>query len=181
MNGRPARALAATLACLLLWGCAAVPLSTMVRMSRFDEGDFGKLSADALRVRIRLAEGFGLDATRSWLGVEIASAAGVHDARFELEDEFVRRVPLPAKLFSEPKQGTEYVLRLAQASRTEFRRLQAFVSRGPAQSIDIRVVPKLSAAPPDAAAVEVWIDLLLSDAEGYFTLVDGATLSLGKR
>lgn len=181
VSKRTTLALASALACLLLWGCAAVPLSTMVRMSRFDEGDFAQLSADALRVRIRLPEGFGLDATRSWLGVEIASAAGVHNARFALEDEAVRRVPLPSQLFSGSKHGTEYVLRLAQPSRTEFRHLQAFVSRGPAENIDIRVVPKLAAAPPDAAAVDVWIDLLLSETEGYFRLVDGATLSLRQR
>lgn len=149
-------------------------------MSAFDERDFSKLEAEELRVKIRLPEGFGLNVEESWLGIEISSAAGVHDATFELDEEIVHGVPLPGSIFSSPDTGTEYVLRLSASSTGKFRELQAFVTRARAEDINIKVVPKLSSYPEDATSVKVWISLLLSPTQGYFALLDGATISLSK-
>lgn len=159
---------------------AAQPLATLVRMSAFDERDFSKLEAEELRVKIKLPEGFALNVEESWLGIEISSAAGVHDATFELDEEIVHGVLLPGGIFSGPGTGTEYVLRLSAPSAGKFRELQAFVTRARAEDINIKVVPKLSSYPEDAASVKVWISLLLSPTQGYFALLDGATISLSK-
>ena len=172
--------LPAVFLCLLLWGCVSVPLSTLVRMSAFDERDFSKLEAEELRVKIKLPEGFELNVEESWLGIEISSAAGVHDTTFELDEEIVHGVPLPGGIFSSPGTGTEYVLRLSASSTGKFRELQAFVSRARTEDINIKVVPKLSSYPEDATSVKVWISLLLSPTQGYFALLDGATISLSK-
>ena len=167
-------------ACLLLWGCASVPFSTLVRMSAFDERDFSKLEAEELRVKIRLPEGFELNVEESRLGIEIGSAAGVYDATFGLDEESVHGVPVPGGIFSGLSTGTEYVLRLSAQSAGKFRELQAFVTRARAEDININVVPKLSSYSEDSTSVKVWISLLLSPTQGYFVLVDGATLSLDK-
>ena len=180
MNKTLKAVLPAAFLCLLLWGCVSVPLSTLVRLRAFDERDFSALEADELRVKIQLPEGFGLDAEQSGLGIEIRSAAGVHDATFELDEEIVHGVPLPGSLFSSSGTGTEYVLRLSAPSTGKFRELQAFVTRARTEDINVKVVPKLSSYPEDATSVKVWISLLLSPTQGYFTLVDGATISLGK-
>ena len=180
MNKTLKAVLPAAFLCLLLCSCASVPLSTLVRMRAFDEREFSTLAAEALRVKIKLPEGFGLDAEESWLGIEISSAAGVHDATFELDEETVHGVALPGSIFSSPGTGTEYVLRLSAPSTGKFRELQAFVARARAEDINIKVVPKLSYYPEDATSVKVWISLLLSPTQGYFTLIDGATISLSK-
>ena len=140
----------------------------MVRMSSFSERDFSGLSADEVGVKIRIPRGFGLDVANSWLGIEVASKAGIHDARFELVQVKSQVIALPGGFFSGPTPGMEYELRLSNASAGAFRDLQEFVSRGKAEDINIRVVPKLSSSPEAATSIAVWIDLRLSEREGYF-------------
>ena len=86
----------------------------------------------------------------------------------------------PAGIFSSPQRGTLYVLRLSSPSQAKFRELQRFMGKGRADQVSIRVVPRVASFPKDAASVKVWIDLLLSKTQGYFTLVDGATVDLQK-
>lgn len=169
---------ALVLLCLCASGCVSVPLSTLVRMSTFDEHDFAALDGGTLRVRITLPQGFELNVPRSWLGIELKSAAGVHEATFQLDPEQVQAAALPGGLFSATAPGTAYVLRLSERSKTSFRELQGFVARGRADEITIRVVPRLASSPAGESQVSVWIDLLLSQTQGFFTLVDGAVIPL---
>jgi len=67
---------------------------------------------------------------------------------------------------------------LSTASRKDFRELQAFVAKAKVEDIAIRVRPKLASEPDGAKSVDVWIDLRSKQEEGYFVLVDAATLSL---
>jgi hypothetical protein len=46
--------------------------------------------------------------------------------------------------------------------------------------VKLDVQLKLLSAPPDASAMRVWIDVMLSPADGYFTLVDGGSIPLNK-
>jgi hypothetical protein len=165
---------------LCLCGCASVPLSTIARMSTFNERDFAALDAEVVRVRVTLPDGFALDVGRSWLGVELTSAAGAHQSTFELDQELVQPAVIPGGIFSSSQRGTVYVLRLSSPSQTRFRELQRFMGKGRADQVSIRVVPRLASFPKDAASAKVWIDLLLSKTQGYFTLVDGATVDLQK-
>ena len=173
---RPALALLG----LALAGCASVPLSTMVRMSTFDPQDFVALDPEVLRVRVTLPRDFALDAGSSWLGVELNSPAGVHSGEFKLAQEASQPSLVSAGLFAGETPATAYTLKLADASRAEFRRLQAFVAQGKPEDVTIRVVPILSSYPPDVPSTRVWIDLRLTQAQGYFTLLDGATLPLDR-
>jgi len=163
---------------LAMDGCVSVPLSTMVRMSTFDEQDFARLDADVVRVRIKLPQEFALDAGRSSLGVKVTAAAGVHYGDFKLEQEGAQGTTLSNGMFSGSAPGTAYTLKLSAPSRSEFRKLQAFVGRGQPGEVVISVVPILSSFPRDAATVNVWIDLLLTESQGYFTLLEGAEVPM---
>ena len=165
---------------LCLCGCASVPLSTIARMSSFNERDFAALDAEVVRVRITLPEGFALDVARSTLGVELTSAAGAHQSTFELDQELVQPGATPGGIFSSSQRGTVYVLRLSAPSQAKFRELQRFMGKGRADQVSIRVAPRLASFPKEAASARVWIDLLLAKAQGYFTLIDGATVDLTK-
>jgi hypothetical protein len=149
-------------------------------MSTFNERDLVALDAEVVRVRITLPEAFALDVGKSWLGVELASAAGAHQPTFELDQERVQTGVIPGGIFSSSQRGIVYVLRLSSSSQAKFRDLQRFMGKGRADQVSIRVVPRLASFPKDAASVKVWIDLLLSKTQDYFTLLDGATVDLQK-
>jgi hypothetical protein len=172
------RVLVALVVCLC--GCVSVPLSTLVRMSTFDERDFVQLDPEVLRIRIKLLEAFHLDVAKSRLGVELTSRAGSHKGMFALEQELVQPEQIPGGLFARDLAGTAYTMRLSAASKIKFRELQAFVRQGKTDQVTIQVVPILSAFPDDAASTDVWIELLLSHSQGYFTLLDGAEIPLEK-
>ena len=155
--------------CFILASCASVPLSTLLRMSSFSEKKFVGLQPDEIGIKIRLPEGFALDVANSRLAIEVASNAGVHTAAFDLEQTGLQLRP-----------GVEYELQLTAQSRERFRRLQAFVAQAKVEDIAIRVMPKLASKPERARSVAVWIDLRLTQKEGYFALVDGASISLAK-
>ena len=165
---------------LTLNSCASMPLSTIVRMSTFDGQDFVKLKAEELRVKVMLPEGFALNGDESWLGIDIKSSTGVYQGKFELKQEFEETIQLNGGLFDEPEQVTAFTLGLSESSTVEFNELQQFISSASAEDIHIRVVPKLESFPVDAVTVKVWIDLLLSQSQGYLTLVDAAKLPLDK-
>ncbi|MFA5938872.1 MAG: hypothetical protein WC809_05915 [Sinimarinibacterium sp.] len=168
----------ALLLCLAIAGCVSVPLSTMVRMSTFGVGDFVQLNPDAVRVRITLPLGYALNAARSSLGVRIESPAGVHDGTFKLDQDSVAQVQVSAGMFSATTAGTAYTLKLSAPSKKAFLELQTFVGKGNPGQITISVVPILFSFPDDVASVKVWIDLLLSEAQGFFTLLDAAEVPL---
>ncbi len=165
---------------LTLHSCASVPLSTMVQMSSFDTQDFIKLNEDELRVKIMLPQGFKLNTDKSWLGIDIKSAAGKHQGIFELDQDYEKVISQSRGFLEESELVTEYTLQLSEASKVKFRNLQKFISRASAEDIHIRVVPKLKFIPEGAVSVQVWVDLLLSKAQGYFTLVNAAQLPLNK-
>jgi ABC-type uncharacterized transport system auxiliary subunit len=166
--------------CLMLASCASVPLSTLVRMSSFSQEKFVRLRPEDVGIKIRFAEGFGLDVANSRLAIEVASNSGAHSAAFDLEQTELRPVQLQAGLFSSPQPGVEYEFRLSEESKSQFRQLQAFVARAKVEDIAIRVMPKLGDKPEGVASVVVWIDLRLTPQEGYFALVKAAEISLRK-
>jgi hypothetical protein len=173
------RRIASTALCLWLSGCVSVPLSTIVRMATFDERDFVQLDPDVIRVRLKLVEGFVLDPGKSTLGVKIASEAGDHFGEFKLDKVTESRAELAKGMFSSDVMGNEYTLKLAAQSKKEFRKLQSFVGKGRPGQVTIFIAPILSSYPKEARTTNVWIDLLLSVDDGFFTLLDGAEVPMG--
>jgi hypothetical protein len=165
-------------ACLVLVllctaGCAGIPLSTLIRLSTFDEKDFAKLDPDVVRARVALPVGFGLNVETSRIDVEVTSAAGVHTSMFELTEESVQTVNIPGDLFHAPTQRISYVFRLSDKSKSTLSSLQDFVGRTHSGSIGINIVTTLSSSPKGVLVVKIWTDLLLSKAQGYLRILDG--------
>lgn len=173
------RQAATALFCLALASCASIPLSTIARMSHFDESDFAVLDPSALRIRIALPQDFELDADKSRLRVKLVSGTREREDRFDLEPELIEPDTRGGGLFSAAIPCTVHVLRLTEASRKAFAELQAFASEGRINVIDITVRPAFAAMPEDVTSVTVWIDLLLSRNDGWFTLMEGARVELG--
>jgi hypothetical protein len=173
------RPTAFALLCLTLASCASIPLSTIARMSHFDESDFAALDATAVRIRIALPQDFDLNAEKSRLRVKVASGTREREDQFDLEPELAEPDTHGGGLFSAPIPCTSYVLRLTGPSRQRFKELQAFTTEGRIDAIDIAVRPAFAKIPEGATTVTAWIDLLLSRSDGWFTLLDAARVELG--
>ena len=165
---------------LLFSGCTSIPLSTIVQMSTFDGDDFVALDPQALRVKITLLKGFELNTRQSWLGIGLSSPAGELREVFRLKKESIVSHVKSSGMFSPPEQVISYTLSLRPASREKFIKLQAFFDKAPPDEVDIRVVPKLASYPETAKSVKTWIELQLNYKDGFFSLIDGAELSLKK-
>lgn len=164
---------------LSLCGCTSIPIATMVKMSTFGWEDFQAINSEEVKVKITVPDGFVLNADKSWVGVDVNSSSGAHYGVFNLE-EFERPYSEQQKNFFTNKKVTVYNLRFDSLSKDKFDQLQGFLSHSEADDIAIRVVPKLDSFPTTAKNVEVSIDIQFSSADGYFTLIDKAELSLDK-
>ncbi|WP_133060651.1 hypothetical protein [Parendozoicomonas haliclonae] len=133
-----------------------------------------------MQVKITVPEGFHLDVENSWLGVDITSVANAYQSVFKLQENTKPAVLEHSSFFGEASKATVYNLQLNSQSQAEFAELQKYLQKSQAEGVAIRVVPKLASYPQAADNVEISIDLQLSSEEGYFTLIDGAELSLAK-
>ena len=156
-----------------------MPLSTLLRASQFSEADFAALDPSALRVKVMLPEGFGLDAAASSLALEIASRDNTYSSAFKLEQEAKESGVTPGGMYFSVAQGaTIWTLKLDAESQEKFKQLQRYLDKNRANDVNLRVMPRLSAAPTQAESVRVWIDLRLSPGKDWIRLADGTDLSL---
>jgi len=81
-------------------------------------------------------------------------------------------------LFSWPQPATEYVLRLTEDSQQALRELQKSVGPSSTSAVDLDVRVALKSAPKGMASTKVWVDVMLRNEQGYFSLIDGGTLPL---
>ncbi|MGZ5660799.1 MAG: hypothetical protein ACXWG6_05495 [Usitatibacter sp.] len=158
------RACLAALALLPLAACTAIPVSTLARLGRFDERDFA-----------------ALDAAASSLHVELVASGAPYRGDFAVERESVARRVVAEGWLAAPQATTAWVLRLTPASLAQFRALQHTLGGVETRDLKLDVHASLASAPPGAASVQVWIDVLLSLDEGYITLIDGGTIALGRK
>lgn len=159
-------------------GCATVPLTTILRMATFNDLDFAELEPNVIRVKIKLEDGFKLNAEQSQLAVQITSPAGSHYGHFSLETISVSQTELSQGVFSRNVLGTEYTLRLSDTSQKAFEKLKDFVKRGKPRKILVAIRPILSSSPQSAETVTVWVDLLITNNDGYFTLLEAAKVPM---
>lgn len=170
------------LLCLLLAvaGCTSVPLATMAKLSTFDWQDFNALSADEIQVKITVPQGFELNIEHSWLGFELSSQHSEHQGRFNLQQVSTAASTMDKGFFADDQEVSVYTLQLHPDSHGDFSALQGYLGQHRAKNVAIRVVPKLQSFPATKRFVTVWIDVQLSQQDGFFTLVDGAELALSR-
>ncbi len=161
-------------------GCASIPLSTMLRMRTFDEAKFAALDPDELRVRVTLSQGFVLDPGRCAVNVNVQSKKRSYREGFTLTEESVAASTVSTSLFASAKPARAWVLRLADSSKPKFRDLQPMIGTGPTDAIDLDVHVAVPVRPQGATSARTRVGLRLSEADGWFTLIDGAELPLGR-
>jgi hypothetical protein len=179
---RRCRAVASlALALAILAGCMSIPLSTVMKLSRFGEKDFVALDPREVRVRVAVPDGYAWDAEGAKLETAIDVGTKMRTDRFQLTRVSQERGTRSVGMFSKDTPVSVATLRLSDASVQSFRDLQRFIAARPAKDVSLNVSISMLGAPKGATSVKVWIDLMLSAQSGYFVLVDGGTVRLNSK
>jgi hypothetical protein len=168
-----------TAAALILAACASMPLSTLMRGASFNESTVGFVDARALGVKVSLPEGFVLDVSNTKLTALVDSASGQRKVTMTLEPVATTKGKRTS-VVSKDVEVTTFEMDLPEESVKSLRELQHLVAGGKAKKVSLDVSVSVSEVPPGATNVKLWVELMMSPMEGYFTLIDGGTLPLNK-
>jgi hypothetical protein len=152
----------------------------MARLGSFDETQFARLDPRMLRVRVAVPAEFALDAGATRLTTAVRFGSEQRRDNFGLEQVSLAPSSRKGGLFSGDVAVASYELRLSEASLSEFRKMQELARPGSVKEVDMNVEVSLAKGPRDATQLQVWVDLLRSLDEGWFTLIDGGTIDIGK-
>lgn len=156
---------------LLLQGCSSMPLSTMLKMSSFDETDFVKLNPEDIRVKVRNNTQENV-LKSNVLRYQYKGPEGVIDESFSMElfDEDIETIE---HWFGDDTSQHSSWYKLDDRGIKLFRNLKqhpllAMKKKDGEFSISVKF--KIAESAPEQFNMS--IDLLLSPEDGYFTLFD---------
>lgn len=155
----------------LLQGCSSIPLSTMLKMSSFDEHSFTELAAEEVRVKVRSNTQHNA-ITKNLLRYQYQGPEGVVDESFSLKliEENVATIE---HWFSEESFEHASLYQLDAEGVKKFKRLQQhplITMKSREGKFKITVNFEFSDQVPEQILMSV--DLLLTPEDGFFTLLD---------
>ncbi len=157
----------------LITACSSIPLSTMIKMSSFDEDDFIRLQADEIRLKITINDTIPLQDTTTELAVEITDTDGTLNLSFPLETVKVEYAPATTSLFKSRPAYNIYIFRLTPAGIDNFNKIQGLLKTKKNSSISFSAgISDLNVGLAREQDVYLTIDLKLDQAGGYLTIVE---------
>ncbi len=178
----PSSAIGARLAlllALLVCGCDAVPPAATSRMNALAENGLATLDPDAMRLRLVLPQGYVFDPDQTQLALTVSSGGRSRSADLHVEEVGAQSGVHRQALFEPGMPVVTWTLRLTAPSRKSFRELQQIL--GTDNDFLMNVQLSMKSAPPEASSVKVWADLMLTEKEGYFRVVDGGNVDFSRR
>lgn len=168
---------AAVLLALLVAGCASIPLSTALRLSRLDQQTLVQLDPAQIRVRVAVPSGFEIDVEETKLSLDLGSKSGAHDkSRYNLSKLAETTGTRSGGLFRSDIAVNVYDLALTPEANKRFREAQRFALANEFSEVNFAVTSRMALMPEDAKAIQFWVDLRLRQADSYMTLIDGAKI-----
>lgn len=163
----------------LLQGCSSIPLSTMLKMSSFDEQSFAELAAEEIRVRVRSNTQHNA-ITKNALRYQYQGPEGVIDESFSLQlvEENVETVE---HWFSQDSFEHSSLYQLDAEGVEKFKALQQhplITMKNREGKFKITVNFEFSEQVPEQILMSV--DLLLTPEDGFFTLLEEHEFNIGK-
>lgn len=163
---------------LCVAGCASVPLSTMSRLGDYDRETIADLDPGGVLVRVSLPVAYGLDVDATRLSFRLESAEETYGGEFDLARLSEEEATIAGGFFSADIPVRRYLLGLSEEGQTAFSELRGPLRSAPLESFDFSVSTRFDEWPEDTESIRLWIDLQLTEAEGFFTLVDGGKLKI---
>lgn len=162
-----------------LQGCSSIPLSTMMKMSGFNEHSFAELAAEEVRVRVRSNTQHNA-ITKNVLRYQYQGPEGVLDESFSLQ-LIEENVDTIEHWFSEDSFEHASLYQLDEEGVEKFKILQQhplMTMKNREGKFKVTVNFEFSDQVPEQILMSV--DLLLTPADGFFTLLDEHEFDIGK-
>jgi hypothetical protein len=166
---------------LAVGACSTIPLTTAAKLAIFDENDFALLDPQQIRVRIFVPDGYTWAVDGAKLETEINAEGRTSLDAFELARVAQEHGSRGGSVFGRGVRVLITTLRLDDQAKPKFRNLQKLIAARQVNRIRLNVEVPMLTAPPNAKSVKVWIEIMLSEQQGYFTLIDGGTVPLNTK
>jgi len=172
-------------ALLALAGCASIPLSTMATFSQFDENTLTTLDPNQMLVKVSVGHDFNLktDSTKLQLNVQPGNVNRSTEAAFGLELLSQVTEKRATGLFSADMEVTTYEFKIDRTGLEALKKLQSQLkSTGPVGDFSFNVDTEFDAKDETQIKDEMWfwIDIQLSEQQGYLPLFDAAKMEIKK-
>ncbi len=172
-------------ALLLLSGCASIPFSTMTKFRQFDETTLTTLNPYQMQVKVSVSQDFSLkpDSTLLQLSVQPTNVNRSTEASFGLELLSKTTEKRSRGLFSEDVEVTTYQFKIDPVGIDALKKIQnQFKTVGLTGDFSFSVETKFDNK--DQAEVKnemwLWIDIQLSEQQGFMPLFDAAKMEIKK-
>jgi hypothetical protein len=169
-------------ASILIGGCASIPLSTAVRLSKLDTRSLAQIDPDEVRVRLSVPVGYELDLAKSRLTFVLTETSGEsHSAEMTLKRLQTTHESRPGGWFSADVPVSTHLLALSADGVRQLREIQRIALSDQVRDFQFSVQSQFSRIPDDAQALTFWADLKLSPQEPFMPLIDGAKIKLERQ
>lgn len=166
-------------ASLILAGCSSIPISTMLKMSSFDEQDFASLDPAQIRLRMTLPKGNSIDLDRTRFNIDVTVAGQNLPGQYQLTEINHHNKVLKGGWFSDDRPQVVYLFGLTQPAQQAFKKTQQFVNNRKVTDLSLDVTVRFNDSPAiyPGSTIRFSIEALLNPAQGYITLFDDAKVT----
>lgn len=169
----------------LLSACSSIPLSTMVKLSSFDEQQLTLLNVADIRAKITINQFINLDLENTNMGISIENDSGEMQLAFPLKVLSVTQNPAQTGFLSKKNASQTFLLKLSAAGEKDFKKLQQQLQQPKKSKIGFSVDAKLKknkelTPEQQAQTIVMTIEMKINNQDGFFTLFDEYELKESK-
>ncbi len=168
-----------------LTACSSVPISTMLKLSSFDEQSILTIEPSLIRAKITVNEFIDIDLPNTKLGLSLENSQGKLQLQFPLAKISLTENSASDSFFSSSPASQTYLLQLSPDAIADFKKLQKQLKSSDKNTFGFSVAAKLNkqedlTPEQEQERLFMTIELKLNKNEEFFTLIDNAELKNGK-
>jgi hypothetical protein len=168
-----------------LTACSSVPISTMLKLSSFDEQSILTIEPLLIRAKITVNEFIDIDLANTKLGLSLENSQGELQLQFPLAKISLTKNSANDSFLSSSPASQTYLLQLSPDAIVDFKKLQKQLKSSDKNTFGFSIAAKLKKQENLTTIQEqeklfMTIELKLNKNEDFFTLIDNAELKNGK-
>lgn len=168
-----------------LTACSSVPISTMLKLSSFDEQSLVSINPASIQAKITVNSFLNIDLVNTKLGLSLENSKGQLALLFPLEKLTLTQNSANDSFFSSSPANQTYLLQLSPDAIIDFNKLQSQLKISEKNTFGFSVAAKLKKQKNLTKAQKIeplfmTIELKLNEDEAFFTLLDKAEIKNGK-